>query len=335
MKKVFVDFHHADLYYALQLMIEKRFGWELYRPLGLEWYSSGHWKYHKAVDVAKQYLEPKGGEIERDGYFECPDHVHATTTKAVTVEQFQKMKFDYIIATVPENTESFVALLKLYQPQAKFIQQVGNQWTELNFDYIKNVLLSTLPPEIPDGVQVAFARQEFDLGIFHPQEPGPTLKIKNFVNCLNEQRDWYLWDAYKKELPEFEWRSYGIGNDDGNLSGVDKVAESMRDCHFTFHVKSVGDGYGHVIHNTFACGKPPIIKGEYYQDRLGGKFCIDNVTCIDIDKAPFQENIKRIKYWSQPENYKKMSAAAFARFKELVDFDREAKEAKRFFEMAK
>jgi len=333
--KVFCDYHHADLFYSFHLLFEKRLGWELYRPIGLEWYTSGFWKYHKWLDVVKQYLAPRGDEILKDGYYICPDPTHQSTTKAVTFEQFRKMKFDVIIASVPENTECYWELRRQFQPKAKLIQQVGNQWSEFDFSFIQNMMFSTLPCEVPDNVKVVFYRQEFDLTEFRPSPPPEKLKIKNFVNCLREMRDGYLWDAYKKELPEFDWKMYGIGGDDGNIAGTNNVAASMRDCHFTFHLKQHGDGFGHIIHNTFACGRPPIIKGEYYRDRLAGALIEDNKTCIDIDKASFQENILRIRFWAMPENYRKMSAAAFRRFREVVNFDREFLEVKKFLENLK
>ena len=165
MKNVFCDYHHSDLFHSMHLLFEKRMGYNLFRPIGLDWYTSGFWKYHKWMDVVKQYLEFRGDEILRDGYYECPDPTHSSFTKAVTFEQFKRMQIDIIVATVPENTKCYWELRKIYKPRAKLIQEVGNQWSEFDFNYIDNMMFATLHYEIPDKIKCVQLRQEFDLNL--------------------------------------------------------------------------------------------------------------------------------------------------------------------------
>jgi hypothetical protein len=128
---------------------------------------------------------------------------------------------------------------------------------------------------------------------------------------------------------------YGIGGDDGNISGTENVAKKMQECTFTFHFKECGDGYGHIIHNSFACGKPPIIKACYYRDRLGGLLLEDGKTCIMVDNKPIEQVVAEIRHFAIPENYKIMSENVSKKFKELVDFDLDAENVKKFIERLK
>lgn len=332
---IFCDYHHADLYYALHLLFEKRFGHKLYRPIGLEWNTQGYWKYHKWQSVIDQYLRPTGKEILKNGYYECDDPTHETTTKALTYEQFKKMDIDIIIASVPENTECYHQLKISHKPNAKLIQHVGNQWTELDWRYVKNVIYSIRPMNPPDDVNSVLWRQEFRLDQFKPSKMCEKPTIKNFVNCMHDSQYENLLKIYKDELPEYVFKSFGIGNTDGNISGTHNVAKEMRDMTFAIHMKEHGDGYGHCLHNYYACGKPAIIKGRYYADKLGGDLLTDNVTCIDIDNGTIENNLERIRHWTKPENYKVMSENAYKRFKEVVDFDKEEKDVIEFMERLK
>ena len=74
-----------------------------------------------------------------------------------------------------------------------------------------------------------------------------------------------------------------------------------------------------------------IIKYEYYKGHLADPLLEDGVTCIfiDNDTLPVED---RIKYWSRPDNLRKISKKAHERFCEMVNFDEEFKEIKKFLE---
>ncbi len=61
---VFTDLHHESLYQSLQLLFEKRLGWRLFRPAGLDWFQKGYWRiaelYNNAPDTISQFLELRG-----------------------------------------------------------------------------------------------------------------------------------------------------------------------------------------------------------------------------------------------------------------------------------
>ena len=60
--KVLADRHHAGLFYSLQLLGD-RLGWEVYTPIGREWWDEGIWQFGRAYGderLVAQYLIPQG-----------------------------------------------------------------------------------------------------------------------------------------------------------------------------------------------------------------------------------------------------------------------------------
>jgi hypothetical protein len=112
-------------------------------------------------------------------------------------------------------------------------------------------------------------------------------------------------------------------SNDGIISGEEKIADIMSKSTFGFHVKPDGDGFGHLIHNWYACGRPVITNGSDYRDKLAGLLLEDGVTCIDLQKRNTQANINYIREMSKPENHMKLCQNSFKRFKEIVDFHEE------------
>lgn len=46
--RVLADYHHHDLFESLAILFEDRLGWELYRPIGMEWFDEGYWNFERA-----------------------------------------------------------------------------------------------------------------------------------------------------------------------------------------------------------------------------------------------------------------------------------------------
>jgi len=40
---VFCDFHHGGLYHAMHKLFVERLGYEMYRPIGMDWVTRGYW----------------------------------------------------------------------------------------------------------------------------------------------------------------------------------------------------------------------------------------------------------------------------------------------------
>lgn len=337
---VFVDLHQGDLYYSLQLLIEKRLGWNLYRPIGMEWYFQGFWNigdpYPNPADTAKQYLgiDDRVWDAYKnlnadykleEGIFHVWDPVHKTHQKAITLEKFKEMDIDIVISSFPfGHDQTYKRLVEIFKPKAKLVSQMGNinQHTDL-----KNILCSVAP--FPSDKNIVFYHQEFDLSNYVYKPPENHSIIRSFIN-LHPMAD--LYQQYKEALPEFTLQSFGASCPDGTISSDAEIGKLMSESAFGWQVKPGGDGYGYVIHNWFASGRPVITNLSDYQDKLAGELLIDDVTCINLEARSFQENIERIKYWSESGHHEKMCQNVYNRFKEVVDFDREAKEIKQFFD---
>lgn len=338
---VFCDLHHGGLFESLRLLFEKRLGWNLYRPIGMDWYTSGYWKiadpYGGAIDTAKQYLDLEGKVWNpytclnadytlSDGIYHVYDPVHEVHQQAITLSQFKEMPIDIVISSIPAHDESFAELIKQFKPKAKHIAQIGNIYQDTN---VQNVMCSTMWDNKANDKHIVFYHQEFDLNVFFYQKPKPSKEIKSFINCLPEKDTFELLKVY---LREFNFKAYGASCPDGTITGIKNIAKEMQSALFGYHVKPGGDGFGHIIHNWFACGRPVIVRGNYYCDKLAGRLLLDARTCIDLDKSDFNGNLNKIRYWSLPENHEEMCQEAYRQFKNVVDFDSEFDEIKRFLE---
>lgn len=309
----FSDRHHQSLTESLRLLFEKRLGHTLYFQKGLEWYPD-YWDIYPHISTAQQYLER---EIE--GY------------KAVTLEEFKQMKFDILIASIPQHIEPFKKLISQYQPQAKLIYQVGNQWN-IDPNSVKNILASA-NIEIPPGIN----------GIIYHQEASPEYKyikkdslpdknIYSFINVPEKFPDWPFFLKLEERMNEWNFRAFGGEARDGGITSPQSVAQKMREAMFCYHVKAGSDGFGHVIHDTFNLGTPPIVNKEYYRGKLAEPLMEDGITCITIDNKSIDQIIEEILHFSQPECYFSMSENAANKFKELVNYDKEEQAIRSFID---
>lgn len=328
--KVFADFHHDDLFHSLHLLFEKRLGWELYAPCGPEWYTQGYWAYSHEPRVISEMLVEKKYWYTGRGYSEVENPCHERNLMALTLDEFKAMDIDIVISSVPEHFWIYRKLIKDFKPKAKFVQQVGNEWPKFDYSLPKNVMVSCAPFDIPKYVNTVFYHQEFDLDLFKAVPGDPKKPIKSFVNDLPNLKDWGLFQKYEKRLTLWEWKSYGLGCRDGNIRPLKKLVKEMQDSSFIFHAKSLGDGFGHIIHNIFALGRPAIVRSKWYKSRAARQLMIDGVTCIDLDAHLFWQNCKLIEVCSRPEKYYQMCLDARQRFDDVVNFDAEFEEIKKF-----
>ena len=330
---VFSDFHHNDLFYSLITLFEKRMGWNIYAPIGREWFDRGYWNYNLEEPVINQYLNMRNVEPEKDGHHKWIDPNHHSFRKAITLEQFEAMDIDVILASVTNHIEPMLKLQRELKPNAKMILQLGNEPGYWVFN-IHNLLISLKPRQLQMPYNAVFYHQEFPLDVFSYKPPGLETgfmkTIKNFMNCLPHIIDAPLYHQYKAQLKEFTWKMFGISGDDGIIGTIEEIAKEMQDSTFIWHVKAHGDGFGHIIHNAYACGRPCIVKKSYYKDRWGETLLSDGQTCLDLEQGTLEENIKRIRFFSRPEEHQRLCENAYNRFKSLVNFDAEFKQIKEF-----
>jgi hypothetical protein len=345
--KIFSDQHHLSLYNSLRLLFEERLSGKLYRPIGKEWLDEGYWRmaeiYNNAPETVEQYLGvrddyiPKDGSLPlnrvqkiEEGIFYVWDPEYNYYHKAIPLSRFLNLDINIVIASIPQHIESFKKLCAIHPNKPKFIYQVGNSWN-IDQGYADNILASAIIPNVPVNTNMVTYHQEFDLDIFHYGEPNQSKKVYSFINCLGTaehyKEDWELFLELEKLMPDWEFRSFGGSCRDGAAHGAKALAEKMREAQFVFHVKRWGDGYGHIIHNAAAVGRPIITRLSDYQGKLGGSLITSSNSIIIDGLSPQQIRDKII-----GSNSDEMSKSTYENFKSVVDFDKEAEEIKRFLE---
>lgn len=356
MYNVFVDFHHAGLLQSFILLFEKRLGGNVYRPIGMEWATQGFWKVYDHPATQAQFLNingatpdgsPRLNEVtqlssapaitagNRVWVYKCQDVDSGETNKAITFEGFMNTKIDIVIASLPQHIEPYKKLCEIHPNKPKLIYQIGNAWP-IEAGAVRNVMASAKIDNIPSGINFISYHQEFDTNIFHPDNWAkyemdgmtelsmPGKNISSFVNCFNIQQhfegDYRLFEEIERRMPQWFFRAFGGQCRNGAAHGNREVAFKMREARFIWHTKAGGDGYGHVLFNSAAVGRPLITKKSYYANKLGEKLMIDGETCINIDNLPAEEIVRKIEYYSDPARYFSMCKAVYYNFKKQVDF---------------
>jgi hypothetical protein len=361
--RVLVDYHHHDLWESLELLFA-RLGWELYRPMGMEWFHEGYWNFERAWHgdaVAKQYLTRWGSDAVwlsagHTGHTRRLDESHGRVQRLLTLEAARDLKPDIVMSSVAHNHEGMARFAR--EVGAKFGLQLGNvrfsaiDMQEDRWDLADFGLVSAILPGPVDKPNVVY-HQEFDLNDFRPAPPprwndNPFLEgegkftVSSFVNCFPENTRTYAeFKAIAAMAPEFDWRVYGaygsVPEDEyacGNLQPCSAVGDAMRASDVAWHTKQWSDGFGHVIHNWFAVGRPVFGYAGYYASQLAGPLWVEGVTSFDLEGKSPDDVVRLLAELRQDEErHVRMSEAAAARFREIVDFPSEAEQIKKMFEL--
>ena len=330
------------------MVLEKRLGHEVYRQIGEAWAEKGFWNVYSHPDTIKQYLGirqdfiPKDQTVPlnkfvkepQDGIYYCEDVSNKGWNRGITWEKFMETDFDVILASLPQHIEPFKRLIREYKPKAKFIFQMGNMFSQVmnNLHEIPNLLASTIKFPVPTSCNAVFYHQMYDVDLFSPSSLFPEKLITSFVNLLPQTSKGYLYYMLKSELIEYDFKSYGILTDDGIINTTDDIAWIMKRSAFGYHVKSGADGFGHIIHNWISSGKPVIVNYGEYKSTLAGKLLIPDETCFVLDADSDIKNVAEKISELPPYKYHWMCQQTYNKFKEIVDYDRETEEIKKFLE---
>ena len=339
--RVLADYHHHDLWESLEILFGDRLGWELYRPIGMDWFEQGYWNFERAWHgdaVARQYLTPWGDDADLVEHFERHDRSHPHRWhRMVTLDQARAMDWDVVIASVAHNHEGLARFAA--EAGATFGIHLGNvrfstiDMREDRWDLAAFGIVTTLLPAVPPRPHVV-VHQEFSLEDFRhePPEPHEGLVVSSFVNCFAENTAGYAQFRQTAALrPGLDWRVYGsygsVAPDEfaaGNLGRCADVGAAMRASDVAWHTKQWSDGFGHVIHDWFAVGRPVVGYEWYYRTQLAGPLWSEGVTSFDLtDKSPAEAAAILDRLDADPELRLRMGDAAAARFREVVDFDAE------------
>ena len=344
--KILADFHHGDLFYSLQLLFEKRLGYELYRPVGLEWYHQKYWNVFDHPDTAQQYLGLNiGDEFEkiRERYPGCQfvwlnegakevdpgvyviyDPTKHCVQRGITLEEFKNTKFDIIVSSIPQHIQPFNKLIQLYQPQAKHVFQVGNAWGHL--PGVKNLLASCAPFSVPSDINACFYHQEFDLDVYKSADTVDYPKrVRSYVHFMQNKNQML---EVAKLLPDWDFGCCGASVeehplDKGSIAQTAEIAETMKHSGFTWHFKPEGDGFGHSLHGAYATGSIPIVWPSQYRGKLASELMKPN-TCVCAEgktASQLADELRRIQ--ADPDVFHGLRDNAWKRFNEVVDFNKE------------
>ena len=340
--KVFVDLHHGDLYYSLHRLFVERLGFELYRPIGLEWFTEGFWKvaepYNNAQDTINQFLDinERGyaaySNLNGEHYFEediyhVYDPGHDYHQKAITLEKFKSMQFDIIIPSISQHDGPYTQLQQAYQPQAKVVAHLGNGGQRTS---IQNVITST--PFAPNANQrTVYVHQEIDPNIYKYTPPNPNTKnIFSMVNCLPHAN---IYNQYKQLIPEANFKAYGASTPDGALDGSKGVGAEMVNANIGWQLKPKG-GLGHTAMGWFFSGRPVVVQHSE-NVRTGGDAALlfqPGINCIDIEANTVEENCNLIRKVLEPEENALWGERAYNRIKEIINYDEEEQNVRKFLE---
>lgn len=334
--RLFVDYHHADLAHSWALTWHDRLGIDVVHPYGMDWFDADVWQFERAVHgdaVARQYLLGiwEGNEPDANGIVRLDDPRHpGRVITGMTLAAARAMDWDFVISSVPANAPGFAAFAKT--TGAQFGIHVGNQWGDEAWHFRPDfAVLSTTSP-VPAGIPHVVIHQEFDLDDFRYEAPAGFGPIRSFVNCFPETPEYQNFLPLARAFPEFGWEVYGAYGSapldefaSGDLRGTPTIGDTMRGAGAIWHAKHWSDGFGHVIHNAFAAGRPVFGFSRYYEDKLAGPLWVEGVTSFNVE-GKSKEAVAAILFSLRDETdaYLTMCEAAAARFREIVSFDEDA-----------
>lgn len=332
--KILVDTHHRDLLYSLHCLFEKRLGWQLYTPLGMKWAEKGYWtmnKAHGCDSLFKQYLEPNSGDHPfcekykmEDGVHYIWNKCHKYYQKAVEFDVFEGMKFDVVMPTHWCHYDAWKDLVSQVKPKSTLVCHVGNIDRR---EVLGNVIRSVPHPGGSD-IDV-LVNQEINTSIYkHEDIPDNS---KNIHSVTSGYMFPELYHKYKKLLPEFDFKYYGVDCPDGLLHGTDGVYEKMRQSTLGWTTKVFG-GLGHSNMGWMYSGRAVITNmTEHHKwGELADKLFEPGHNCIDIDSGTDSENCEAIRKWMNPEVATTMGINSRKRFLDLISYEKEAEDAKKF-----
>jgi hypothetical protein len=324
--RALVDRHHHALFYSLQLLFD-RLGVEVYTPIGHDWWDEGYWRFGEGYGddrLAAQFLNEapfdNGGPGALFLGHTYDGHHPDRPIHGVPLSTARDLPWDYVVATVQDNQAGFRRFAD--EVGAKYVLQVGN--TNQHVDWTLDPL-ALVSSEVPIRGRGVVYHQEIDTAVFAYREPDPESRtIRSFVNCFNSTPCQRPFDEVRGLLPEFTFASHGIDGPDGNVETVVDIADLMAGSAFGWHDKVQGDGFGHVIHDWAAIGRPLIGHGAHYRGLMGEGFWQDMVTCIDLDKHPVAEAASIVRdIVADRERHLAMCRAIRAEF-DCIDYDAEA-----------
>lgn len=324
---VLVDYHHISLLRSIYILFKERLKYNLDIPKGVDWYYEGSLYSSYSEKVGNSFINP----ITDSGYIKK----YLPELNTASLEKFKSNYYDIVVCTLLENYISWKAMIKKYDLKCKLIFQIGNNiplWAQpYSFE---NVLSSSWPCFLKaDCKNKIFYHQEFDTTKFTQNLNCNVKSIANMQHFM-ERKD--LFFGLEQSMTDYKFYAHGAGNRDGSLPVADDVISNfIKNIGFIFHCKQVDEGYGHIIHNAFACGKPVITDSSYmrvnWNEYIGNTASLmfeDGKTIIDVHNKSEKEIESSIREITN--NYTETSNYIFNKFKVVCNFDEEFDKIKIF-----
>lgn len=333
---ILCDFHHADLWWSHYLIFEKGLGHKLFRPRGMEWYERGFF-FPNNIDIARQFLffslhqQPKGSNnwVGMETINGCQYYPSFNT---LSFEEFKYEQIDIIVPTISSHQDPFFKLRETFKPGAKLFRENGNVGELHSIDSrYDNLLTSDIESFTHAKVKnKVLYHQRFDEGIFSYRP----IVNKNKIGCFlptfrHVEGGLDFVNDHLSLMPEVEFIDYGVNSAGGYINTKQDFANKMNEVGLVWHIKRQGDGFGHVIHNAFALGRPPIVIGKHYENRIAANLMEDGKTCVFIDEHDVEGNVRKIR--AAINNLEALSEASRLRFR-TIDYDSELKEIAAFLD---
>ena len=336
--KILADIHHRDLYFSLHQLLVERLGFQLYRPMGIEWEKEGWWKIwacnNPDMSHREGFIIPGHGinevctEVE-EGLWETTCQYHGYKANGITLDRFKQEKFDIIFPSYPAfHYDLWKTLRDQFQPSAKFVCHFGN--IDISHDTDNAIHSVPLLGKVKNSVLV---HQELNTKLYK-FTPIP-LNGVNITAIISPYQFPELWESYRDMLPEFNWAYYGQQSPDGWLEGLEPVSKAMQAAGLGWSTK-LGGGLGHTNMGWMFSGRPLVTNmSEHTRYNSGGtalELFEPGVTCIDLDSGSKHENGQLIRKWMNPEVGQKHGDICHKRFTNVINYEQEAEDAKKFFE---
>ena len=321
--RVLLDRHHAGLYHSMQLLGD-RLGWDIYTPIGHEWWDEGYWSFGRWTwpddRLAQQYL------TINDSWIRASENLHWTKDSefpdrwiyGITLDDAKRInewnRWDLVIATLQDNQEGFARFAR--EVGARYVYQVGNTGQQVNWGLDPVVLMASEMPMLGRGV---YYHQPMDPIAF--AEHTEIRSAASFVNCMPDIACWPLLRTAQERMPI---AVHGIDGPDGVIKPLSRSIEIMGNVGWGWHDKIHGDGFGHVIHGWAAVGRPLIGHASHYRGKMAEGLWVDGETCIDLDRHPVGEAVDIVLSMT-PERHREMCRAIRAEF-DRIDWEGEAEQ---------
>lgn len=323
---ILLDYHHGALLRSMYYLFHKRLNFEVFLPTNFEWHDiDGLYSCYNNRNIADQMLN--SWRYASYNYMFKP---------MILQEFIDRNDIDIVVASLWENHVIYDKIIKKYNKKCKLILQAGNNILRehVYMANAKNLLSSAYPTYITtENINKVFYHQEFDLNLFKPDSTLNVKSVANFKHIMEDDINLIL--ELEKIMPDWEFKLYGANNRDGMIDDDEvKMSTAIKKFGFIFHVKK-DEGYGHVIHNSFACGKPMIVdlktagvhRDKRFIQNTASFLYEKNKTILDSNDK-IEDLVYKLNFMA--DNYQSNSEYVYKKFREIVNFEEECIKIQKF-----